>query len=225
MKMLQRVLPPLLAASTSLLTNASPLQTRHLSPQSPAPHHAYDGWKVYRLHPDESWQVTNELLERELKGWTHWSQGAMASFDIAVPPSQTGKFESLSMGHKTMHDDLGDSVRRSLPSYSEEGGWKAKRDMDAWFDDYHKYEEHIEFFDELHAMFPNNSEIISCGESYEGRDIFGIHLWGDEGPGKPAVLYHGTVHAREWITTPVRLIQGMIPLSKIVHTNFRCQGR
>jgi murein tripeptide amidase MpaA len=38
--------------------------------------------------------------------------------------------------------------------------------------------------------------------SYEGRDIFGVHLWGADGPGKPAVLYHGTVHAREWITAP-----------------------
>ncbi|EEY19374.1 zinc carboxypeptidase A [Verticillium alfalfae VaMs.102] len=34
------------------------------------------------------------------------------------------------------------------------------------------------------------------------RDIFGIHFWGDEGPGKPAVFFHGTVHAREWISAP-----------------------
>lgn len=30
----------------------------------------------------------------------------------------------------------------------------------------------------------------------------GIHIWGSGGKGsKPAVLIHGTVHAREWITT------------------------
>jgi murein tripeptide amidase MpaA len=29
-----------------------------------------------------------------------------------------------------------------------------------------------------------------------------VHLWGAGGPGKPAVLYHGTVHAREWIAAP-----------------------
>jgi murein tripeptide amidase MpaA len=30
-----------------------------------------------------------------------------------------------------------------------------------------------------------------------------IHMWGSGGPGKPAVLWHGTVHAREWIVAPV----------------------
>ena len=30
--------------------------------------------------------------------------------------------------------------------------------------------------------------------------MFGVHLYGKDGPGKPAVIYHGTVHAREWIT-------------------------
>ena len=28
-------------------------------------------------------------------------------------------------------------------------------------------------------------------------------MWGAGGPGKPAVLWHGTVHAREWIVAPV----------------------
>jgi hypothetical protein len=29
-------------------------------------------------------------------------------------------------------------------------------------------------------------------------------MWGADGPGKPAILWHGTVHAREWIVAPVR---------------------
>lgn len=56
--------------------------------------------------------------------------------------------------------------------------------------------------DELVSAFPKNSEIFSAGKSYEDRDQTGIHFWGKDGPGKkPAVLWHGTVHAREWITT------------------------
>lgn len=30
-------------------------------------------------------------------------------------------------------------------------------------------------------------------------------MWGADGPGKPAVLWHGTVHAREWIVAPVSI--------------------
>ena len=34
------------------------------------------------------------------------------------------------------------------------------------------------------------------------RALTGIHIWGSGGKGsKPAVVIHGTVHAREWITT------------------------
>jgi len=71
------------------------------------------------------------------------------------------------------------------------------------YDIYHNYEEHVQYFKDLQAAIPNNSRIVSSGTSFEGRDIFGLHLWGDSGPNKTAILYHGTVHAREWITTPV----------------------
>lgn len=56
----------------------------------------------------------------------------------------------------------------------------------------------------MQKAFPNNSKIVSTGKSVYGRNIFGLHLYGASGPGKPAVLYHGTVHAREWIAAPVR---------------------
>lgn len=35
-----------------------------------------------------------------------------------------------------------------------------------------------------------------------GRALTGIHIWGSGGKGsKPAILFHGTVHAREWISS------------------------
>lgn len=48
-------------------------------------------------------------------------------------------------------------------------------------------------------------EIVSSGRSLEGNEITGIHLYGSGGKGsKPAVVFHGTVHAREWIASKVR---------------------
>ena len=72
-----------------------------------------------------------------------------------------------------------------------------------WYNDYHPYADHITYFKSLQATIPNNSEWVSTGTSYEGRDLYGIHLYGADGPGKPAILFHATVHAREWIATPV----------------------
>lgn len=73
----------------------------------------------------------------------------------------------------------------------------------SYFESYHEIEAHEQFVADLQAAFPDNSELISIGESVEGRPISGIHLYGAGGPGKPAVIWHATVHAREWVTAPV----------------------
>ena len=91
--------------------------------------------------------------------------------------------------------------KRSNPKTLEK---KQQADNLTWYDSYHPYEDHIQYFRDLQAAIPNNSEWVSTGTSYEGRDLYGIHIWGADGPGKPVVLYHATVHAREWIATPVR---------------------
>lgn len=62
---------------------------------------------------------------------------------------------------------------------------------------------HIKWWRDLQSSFPQNSNWTVAGKSYEGRDLFGVHFWGASGPGKPAIIYHANVHAREWITTPV----------------------
>lgn len=60
----------------------------------------------------------------------------------------------------------------------------------------------MQWITDLAAAYPTNSEVVSAGKSVEGRDIKGIHIWGSGGKGsQKAVVWHGTVHAREWITT------------------------
>jgi carboxypeptidase A4 len=73
-----------------------------------------------------------------------------------------------------------------------------------WFNSYHSIADHTKWIKDLSAAYPSNSEVISAGKSLEGRDITGIHIWGSGGKGsQKAVVWHGTVHAREWITTMV----------------------
>lgn len=74
----------------------------------------------------------------------------------------------------------------------------------AWFDSYHPYADHLRFLSDLHSRYKANSEIIFAGKSAQGQSITGIHIYGKMGKEKnPAVVFHGTVHAREWITTLV----------------------
>ena len=43
-----------------------------------------------------------------------------------------------------------------------------------WFDSYHAYADHVQYFKNLHAAFPDSSELISQGTSVQGRDLYGL---------------------------------------------------
>ncbi len=73
-----------------------------------------------------------------------------------------------------------------------------------WFNSYHSYADHLQFLSDLQASAPANTEIVTAGKSLNGNSITGIHIFGSAGKSKkPAVVFHGTVHAREWIGTMV----------------------
>lgn len=55
---------------------------------------------------------------------------------------------------------------------------------------------------DLVSQHTSNAEIVTSGTSGDGNTITGVHLWG-KAKGKPAIVFHGTVHAREWIASMV----------------------
>ena len=76
-----------------------------------------------------------------------------------------------------------------------------------WFNSYHPYADHLQFLRDLVAANPARSEIVTAGNSVNGRPITGIHIYGSGGKGsKPAIVLHGTVHAREWVTGMVGIL-------------------
>ncbi|KAI5859294.1 hypothetical protein GGS23DRAFT_328572 [Durotheca rogersii] len=159
---------------------------------------SYDGYKVLRVNTlGNPRAVKQKLSELALE---QWDQNPYRSIDVVVRPDQIAAFEALGLDYEVMHENLGDSIAAESAARPSS---KRQADDLSWYDSYHDYEDHIQYFQDLRQSFPNNSETISSGTSYEGRDIYGLHLWGAAGPGKPAVLYHGNVHAREWITSPV----------------------
>ena len=56
----------------------------------------------------------------------------------------------------------------------------------------------------MQSTYSANTEIVVAGNSAGKLPITGIHIFGNSGKGKkPAIILHGTVHAREWIATLV----------------------
>ncbi|KAL2194701.1 hypothetical protein P885DRAFT_42468 [Corynascus similis CBS 632.67] len=74
----------------------------------------------------------------------------------------------------------------------------------SWFKHYHTYQAHVEYLHSLSKTYRSLSRTIIAGKSFERRPIEGVHVFGRPGPGvNPAVVFFGTIHAREWITTMV----------------------
>ncbi|KAF2273322.1 uncharacterized protein EI97DRAFT_383976 [Westerdykella ornata] len=151
----------------------------------------YNGFKVLRVNLNEKL----DKLEALEKLATHVLNPGKASFvDVVVAPENVDAVNALSAA-TVITEDVGAALK-------EEGGFSAYAGSETWFTAYHSYADHLQFLRDLQAGYTSNSAIITAGTSVEGRTLTGIQIWGTGGRGsKPAVLIHGNVHAREWITS------------------------
>jgi hypothetical protein len=144
---------------------------------------SYTGYQVLRVNTlGHLAEVQKKLSTISFEQW----ESTDTHVDIVVSPNDLDRLASLGLKYRTLHKDLGKSIEieKTTKAYR-------KRDINdlSWYDSYHPYADHVQYFADLHAAFPKNSELVSSGKSYENRSIHGIHLFGDDGPGKPAVLY------------------------------------
>jgi hypothetical protein len=136
---------------------------------------------------------------------------------IAIPPEEVKSFHSLGLKARLLNSDLGSYIRSTegkAPTYNNALRKRGELPDLSWFDSYHDYADHLDYWDDLVSAFPDNSEKFEIGKSYENRSIHAFHLFGDEkkkgpkgrGKGrgkhgkkeeKPIILWHATVHARE----------------------------
>ncbi|KAF2843258.1 hypothetical protein M501DRAFT_926284 [Patellaria atrata CBS 101060] len=162
----------------------------------------YGGYKVFRVaYGSDSSSVDNIVSSLSLQTWKAAAKNT-GHVDVVVPPEQLEAFEEATADLETsvMHKNLGASIAQE----EDFGVYIAGSANSTWFNSYHSYADHLTFLNDLKALRPSNSEIITAGTSVQGRPITGIHFWGSGGKGsKPAIVFHSTVHAREWITTMV----------------------
>ncbi|KAK3897671.1 putative carboxypeptidase precursor [Staphylotrichum tortipilum] len=184
----------LLVAPLAVLASAVPKVERKIT---------YDGYKAYRIAThNNAKSVTDKLAPLAV---VPFNQNTRDHVDVVIPPSEIAAFEALGFEAEVLHEDLGADIREEANSFAPYQEISAQAiPSDTWFDAYHAYADHITFFNDLQAAFPTYSEILNIGASVQGRQLFGIHIWGSGGKGsKPAIYFHGTVHAREWISSKV----------------------
>ena len=162
---------------------------------------SYDGAKVFRMGVGHQVEKVKDVISKlDLSMWNGDTKDD-AIVDLVVPAEKVIEFEveTQDLDTEVMHEDLG----ASIAAESHFSSYPGAKNL-SWFESYHGLADHMQWIDDLQAQYPNNSEIIVSGSSTEGRPIKGIHVYGENGPGsKPAIVWHGTIHAREWITTMV----------------------
>ncbi|OAA58031.1 carboxypeptidase [Niveomyces insectorum RCEF 264] len=175
---------------------------------------SYDGFKVLRVPVSHAnlHAVNSAIDDLGLSTWQD-SRKPGRFADVVVPPAQATAFAERLGSIDTattettmmMHDDLGAAIAEEM----KYGAYEAGSLNDTWFHTFHPYEDHLQFLHDLQALYPNNSEIVTSGTSLDGRTITGIRMFGRSSSSSSnktrpkAVVFHGTVHAREWIATMV----------------------
>ncbi|KAJ3053216.1 corticosteroid- binding protein [Rhizophlyctis rosea] len=90
-----------------------------------------------------------------------------------------------------------------------------------YFTSYHKIEEIQHFYDSLQKQYPDLVKPVEVGKTYEGRVIKGIEIDATNGTKANVrdVVFHGGIHAREWIGPAVVTYMANELLSKYKEDN------
>lgn len=182
------------------LLSLAPLALASVLPRQDAVN--YDGYRVYRVATaGQDAAVLDALSALDYEQWSH---KASDYIDLSVASDMIETFEALGLDYQVMHADLGADIAEEAQSMAAPVKRQAGNQgpSSTWFNAYHSYADHVQYWRDLVAGFPNNAQRFTAGSSFENREIFGVKLFGNgTSTNKPALVWHGTVHAREWIST------------------------
>ncbi|KAL8381981.1 hypothetical protein RB595_005983 [Gaeumannomyces hyphopodioides] len=156
----------------------------------------YSGFRGLRVTLSEHTQEAEDKLTELV---AHILNPGAEVLDVVVDPANIDAVTSMAASAEVTIDDVG-----ALLAEEEHAAPLTTRAVPAesWFTAYHSYNDHLQFLRDLQGGFTSNSAIVTVGTSVQGRTLTGIQIWGSGGRGsKPAIVIHGTVHAREWIST------------------------
>ncbi len=120
--------------------------------------------------------------------------------EYLVTPPAFAALEALGIRYTVLVPDF-DALVEAERRYIDAAGSPGLRDP-AWFTAYKSLDQINAKLDQMVADRPDLAGIVQAGTSIENRPIRGLRISGP-GAGKPAVLYNGTQHAREWIAPMV----------------------
>jgi murein tripeptide amidase MpaA len=125
---------------------------------------------------------------------------------IIATAGQLDELTRLGIQFQIQVADVEESLSRQSATNAQRAAALGTADpFNDFFLDYRDYTDTaggiIWYMNELVTRYPNLAEIVNVGTTLQGRTIFGIKVTNLATTNKPAVVYFGAEHAREWIAT------------------------
>ncbi|KAF9320371.1 hypothetical protein BG003_006358 [Podila horticola] len=184
---------------------------------------SFDNHRVVRINIQNEAQLAALTANEEALGFDYFTHHKVIGghVDVRIAPASFAKFEALKLNYSTLISNLQTVLTEERQQdLRYQTNWnsrlsEAKKTLsvngvsspesefaaaaDVWFNGYHSFADHQAWLKALIANNPTKVSAISAGKSFQGRDQNGFKI----GTGPNHVVFHGTQHAREWITTMV----------------------
>jgi len=183
------------------LSNRDAEMAAKVQPIEPAAEETnYEEHKLLRINV----RTQRELMTLLNAGATPWAcRVGVGSQEFSVSPEQFEIVEAANMDFEV----LAESVQRLFDEEREaiEAARQQAALDDNWFGVYRTTAEVNNFIDDLVDQRPDVVEKQTVGTSVEGRTIYAMRITGpgEDSDTRPAVLFNGAQHAREWISVMV----------------------
>lgn len=135
----------------------------------------------------------------------HWSCSVgLGIIPFHVAPDRMDELAKSGLDHRVVNENIQTLIDAEQAAMQQRGGW---------FTSYHNFADVNAYLDGLATARPDLAARFNVGQTLEGRTMSGIRITGSGGvAGKPAVLFSGCQHAREWVAvaTPVYIADQLI---------------
>lgn len=159
---------------------------------------SFDGDIVYRVSvptASEAARLGDVIEELRLDQWSESKE--LGQVDVRVPSARLADFARLNFDSEVLIADLQERTVAERNRIAKRARKFTSSNLNEFFDDYHTYDEHVDFLTELSIQYPDITELTSIGTTYEGREIVALRITG--GNAKKGFFFNGGQHAREWI--------------------------
>lgn len=168
----------------------------------------FDGYQIVRVEvKTEAELAALEQLGVEI---LNCSPG-IGPMDVLVSPDQIAAVREVARTVRVLQDDVQGMVDRQRATLAVAGA----DPFADFFLSYHPYEGDggiLWYMNELVTRYPTLASMVNVGTTLEGRTIWGVRITSNAVAVKPAAVYFGCEHAREWVacTVPAYLANHLV---------------